>query len=147
MNLQDKKKLVDELLLQAISLANNLKFAFNTASGIPHNDLDYRSKTSQDRYNNIAQIGTLVLEWTRLTDLTGDPTYANLTQKAENYLLNTRPASTEPFPGLITTRYDIETGEGMGTNGGWGSLNDSYYEYLLKMYIYDPVKYAMYGQK
>lgn len=88
-----------------------------------------------------------MLEWTRLTDLTGDLSYANLTQRAQSYLLNVRPASAEPFPGLITTWYNISTGEGIGTNGGWGAPDDSYYEYLLKMYIYDPVKYAAYGQK
>lgn len=88
-----------------------------------------------------------MLEWTRLSDLTGNPLFANLTQRAENYLLNTTPTSSEPFPGLITTWYDVTTGQGIGSNGGWGALDDSYYEYLLKMYIYDPVKYAKYGQK
>ncbi|KAF8431389.1 glycoside hydrolase [Terfezia claveryi] len=142
-----KKILVDKLLTQATSLADNLKFAFNTASGIPHNDLDYSEKTGTGQQNNIAQIGTLVLEWTRLSDLTGNRVYADLTQKAESYLLNTSPASTEPFPGLITTWYDVSTGQGIGANGGWGGLDDSYYEYLLKMYIYDPVMYAQYGEK
>lgn len=134
-------------MTQATSLADNLKFAFNTTSGIPHNNLDYSKKTGSDQQNNIAQIGTLVLEWTRLSDLTGKRVYANLTQKAESYLLNTSPTSTEPFPGLITSWYDITTGQGIGANGGWGPLDDSYYEYLLKMYIYDPVKYAQYGEK
>lgn len=138
--------MVDSLLTQAISLADNLNFAFNTTSGIPHNDLAYQNKSGLDTENNIAQIGTLVLEWTRLSDLSGNRIYANLTQRAEEYLLNTSPSSAEPFPGLITTRYDLETGQGIGTSGGWGALSDSYYEYLLKMYIYDQVKYAHYGE-
>lgn len=138
--------MVDSLLTQAISLADNLKFAFDTTTGIPHNSLNYINKTGTDTLNNIAQIGTLVLEWTRLSDMSGDGTYANLTQRAEEYLLNPSPSSAEPFPGLITTWFDLETGQGEGTNGGWGALSDSYYEYLLKMYIYDPVKYAHYGE-
>lgn len=132
---------------QAIRLADNLEFAFDTTSGIPHNDLDYQNKTGTDIWNGIAQIGTLVLEWTRLSDLSGDQTYAMLTQRAEEYLLNTFPSSAEPFPGLITELYDLETGQGIGTDGGWGAGSDSYYEYLLKMYIYDPVKYAHYGKE
>ena len=138
--------MIDGLLTQAISLADNLKFAFNTTSGIPHNDLHYRDKLGTDTKNSIAQFGSLVLEWTRLSDLSGDRIYAELTQRAEEYLLNTSPSSAEPFPGLITTFFDLETGQGVGTNGGWGAFSDSYYEYLLKMHIYDPVKYAHFGK-
>ena len=37
--------------------------------------------------------GTLVLEWTHLSDLTGDDTYGGLAQKGESYLLNPQPVS------------------------------------------------------
>ena len=139
--------MVDKLLSQAIILADGLADAFNTSSGIPSNGFNYATKEKLDTMNNIAQIGTLVLEWTRLSDLTGNPLYAKLSQKAESYLLNSQPASTEIWPGLITTWYDLTTGLGQDYNGGWGAFDDSYYEYLLKMYIYDPVKYAVYGQE
>ncbi|KAI5809916.1 glycoside hydrolase [Peziza echinospora] len=144
---KDKAPLVAALLKQSIKLADSLKFAFNTKSGIPANNLDLAAQSSGDQLNSIATIGTLVLEWTRLSDLTGDSSYTNLTQRGEAPLLNPKPASAEPFPGLITMWFNIETGEGSDADGGWGAGDDSYYEYLLKMFIYDADRFAHYGQK
>lgn len=69
-----------------------------------------------------------VLEWTRLSDLTGDPEYAMLTQKAEEYLLNPHPASSEPFPGLIGTFLNWTNGMFEDAAGGWTGGTDSFYE-------------------
>lgn len=63
------------------------------------------------------------------------------------YLLDPKPAWNEPFPGLLGTRVSLDTGEFMDSYGGWSGENDSFYEYLLKMYMYDPVKYKKYGER
>ncbi|KAL2144813.1 hypothetical protein VTI28DRAFT_8475 [Corynascus sepedonium] len=139
---------VETILTQAKRLADNLKVAFDTPSGVPDNNLYFnppRQKGSTT--NGIATIGTLVLEWTRLSDLTGDTEYAELVQKAESYLLHPKPALGEPFPGLLGTNVQLEDGQFVDGNGGWGGGTDSFYEYLIKMYIYDPARFEEYRDR
>ena len=83
---------VASLLEQAQNLANNLSYAFETPSGVPSNNLHFNNRsTDGSTTNGLATIGTLVLEWTHLSDLTGDSTYGQLAQKGESYLLNPQP--------------------------------------------------------
>jgi len=124
--------LVDNLLHQSTTLANALKFAFDSPSGIPRNNLNLTNHNNTDKTNGLATIGSLVLEWTRLSDLTGDPQYTNLTQKAESYLINATPAYNVPFPGLPGSNFDVNTGKLLDATGGWVGGDDSYYEYLIK---------------
>ncbi|KAF2148642.1 glycoside hydrolase family 47 protein [Myriangium duriaei CBS 260.36] len=139
---------MDALLTQAVQLANNMTFAFNTTTGIPQGRISLHSQSHDgSHFNTIAGCGTLVLEWTRLSDITGDPTYTRLTQKAEEYLLNPQPASSEPFPGLIGTRLQISNGQFLDASGGWGGSGDSYYEYLIKMYAYDNKRFSKYKHR
>jgi mannosyl-oligosaccharide alpha-1,2-mannosidase len=91
-------------------------------------------------------MGTLVLEWTRLSDLTGNQTYAELAQLCEAYLLNPTGAP-EAFPGLPGSSISTETGEFLNSNGGWSGGTDSFYEYLIKMYLYDPDEFASYKER
>jgi len=140
---------VRAVLEQAVHLADNLKVAFDTPSGVPDNSLHFGPprKLGSDT-NSIATIGTLVLEWTRLSDITGNPVYGKLAQRAETYLLSPRPQLIgEPFPGLLGTSVKIATGEFVDSRGGWGAADDSFYEYLIKMYLYDPVRFADYKRR
>ncbi|ORY12533.1 mannosyl-oligosaccharide alpha-1,2-mannosidase-like protein [Clohesyomyces aquaticus] len=140
----DKKSNIDALLSQSKSLANALSFAFETPTGLPYNTLDFTTRTNDGSPNGLATVGTLVLEWTRLGDLTGNLTYTRLTQTAESYLLNPKPASSSPWPGLLGTNINVTTGEFLDASGGWVGGDDSYYEYLIKMYVYDPERFASY---
>ncbi|CAI6332463.1 unnamed protein product [Periconia digitata] len=147
----DKDK-VDALLTQCAVLADAMKFAFNTTTGIPANNIYINNQTFAPRYlmedgtrsAGLAELGTLVLEWQHLSDLTGNPEYGELAQKAEDYFLQ---PSEEVFPGLTGGNFSIETGEILDSWGGWTSGNDSAYEYLIKMYAYDPEKYALYAER
>ncbi|KAL7268386.1 hypothetical protein RUND412_008993 [Rhizina undulata] len=138
---------VDALLTQAKSLADALSFAFNTTTGVPANNLDFTTSSSTDTSNGLATTGTLILEWTRLSDLTGDSKYANLASKAEQYLLYPSPSTSEPFPGLVGTNIDISTGKFLDNYGGWNGGDDSFYEYLIKMYAYDPARFPVYKDR
>lgn len=125
---------VDVLLEQSVNLANNLSYAFDTPTGIPSNNLILSNRSNDgSTTNGLATIGTLVLEWTHLSDLTGNDTYAALTQRAEGYLLNPKPASAEPFPGLVGTDVSIANGSFVDAVGGWNGGDDSFYEYLIKV--------------
>lgn len=131
------------LLDQAKTLADGLSVAFDTQTGIPDPTVYFNpsKRKSGTNRNNAAEIGTLILEWTRLSDLTGDGKYAKLAQKAENYLL--RPTGApEAWPGLIGTWVGINDGKFQDSNGDWASYMDSFYEYLIKMYLFDPKSFS-----
>lgn len=135
-NLAVNKANVPKLLEQAVNLANNLSYAFDSPTGIPSNNLFFGNRsTDNSTTNGLATIGSLVLEWTHLSDLTGDKTYAQLSQKGEEYLLNPQPAWAQPFPGLVGTNVDINTGLFQDASGGWNGGDDSFYEYLIKVGI------------
>ena len=138
--------LVDSLLSQSVSLANSLSFAFETPTGIPTNNIYFTNRSSTDVTNGLATIGSLQIEWQHLADLTGNATYGDLAQKAETYLLNPKPSYNVPFPGLVGSTVSIANGLFLDATGGWNGGDDSYYEYLLKMYIYDTTRYSNYSK-
>lgn len=141
-SLADDKANVEALLAQSINLANNLSYAFNTPSGVPYNNLIFSNHSTDGSNNGLATVGTLILEWVRLADLSGNKTYASIVEKAESYLLNPSPPSSQPFPGLLGMDISPITGEFQDAVGGWIGGADSFYEYLIKMYIYDPARYS-----
>lgn len=137
---------IDDLLAQAVNLADALAFAFDTPSGVPHNDINIVSRTpsSDSQTNGLATTGTLVLEWQHLSDLTHAAQYGALAQKAESYLLSPAPSWNVPFPGLLGTGINISSGLLTDATGGWNGGDDSFYEYLIKMFVYNPEKYPQY---
>ncbi|TIA40727.1 glycoside hydrolase [Aureobasidium pullulans] len=94
-----------------------------------------------------AGAGTMILEFARLSDITGNQTYVNLAQTAEEYLLKPQPASGEPYPGLLGSFISVESGEILGSKGSWGAFADSFYEYLLKAYLYNSDLYESYLER
>lgn len=139
---------VNVLLKQSRNLADVLKFAFDTPSGIPHNMVNIKTyENDGNPVNGLAVTGTLVLEWTRLSDITGDDEYARLSQKAQEYLLHPSPPEYQPFPGLLGHTINITTGEFADGSVSWGGGHDSYYEYLIKIYLYDPERFSLYRDR
>jgi mannosyl-oligosaccharide alpha-1,2-mannosidase len=57
------------------------------------------------------------------------------------------PKKLEPLPGLVGTKIDVKTGLFADQSGGWGGSCDSFYEYLIKMYAYDPSTFAIYKDR
>jgi mannosyl-oligosaccharide alpha-1,2-mannosidase len=146
-HLADSPSAVEALLTQSIHLANNLSFAFETPSGVPWNVLFLNNRSHEEGDNGLATVGTLILEWVRLADLSGNRSYADLVQKAESYLLAPTPETSEPFPGLLGSSIDVSTGMFTDAEGGWVGGSDSFYEYLIKMWVYDPEQYDILKQR
>ena len=147
-NLTSNATAVNDILKQAQRLANNLAFAFDTPTGIPSNNLFFNpDRTDGGTTNGIATFGSLVLEWTHLSDLTGNKTYGELAQKGQSYLLSPKPASSEPWPGLLGTNVNLTTGLFLDASGGWIGGDDSFYEYLIKMYVYDSTRFGEYRDR
>lgn len=146
--MKDPSKL-GPLVWQAQVLAEGLKVAFDTPSGVPDGIVVFSPELRRGGHdrNSLAGMGTLVLEWTRLSDLTGNNLYAQLTQRAEEYLLNPLPRESEPFPGLVGSQISVKDGSFLNAYGGWGGGTDSFYEYLIKMYLYDPEKFGAYKDR
>ncbi|KAI1319406.1 glycoside hydrolase family 47 protein [Xylariaceae sp. FL0255] len=140
------------LLTQSKNLADALKVTFDTPTGIPINDLIFNGPNgpaqSNETTNGIATIGTLVLEWTHLSDLLGDASYGQLAQKGESYLINvTNPEVGEPYPGMLGTNVYVANGTFADGSGGWNGGDDSFYEYLIKMYVYDSSRFGTYKDR
>ncbi|KAG5747452.1 hypothetical protein H9Q70_009872 [Fusarium xylarioides] len=140
--------LKNNLLKAAVILADRLSIAFDTPSGIPDDEIIFNPRLRRfgNIDNSITCFGTLVLEWTRLSDLTGNQTYAKLAQRAQDHLIHPKTKQSFTLPGLIGTYVKLKDGYFGDYQAGWGGGSDSYYEYLIKMYAYDPVSFAEYGE-
>ena len=161
------KKHVKALLAGAKTLADLLAPQFDTPSGLPHfyinttthvpsnGHFPYVDPLTNKTYTavtNTAIAGTIILEYHRLSDLTGDKSYRQMADKAEANLVNPKPAPI--YPGIVGSELDLNTGEFFAYDGGWKSGIDSFYEvslyfhsidetantmqYLIKSYIYNP---------
>jgi mannosyl-oligosaccharide alpha-1,2-mannosidase len=140
----------ESLLSQSKKLADLLSIAFDTHTGIPENTLHFLKNhrfVEVSRKSSLADVGTLVLEWTRLSDLLNDPKYTRLAQKAESYVLNPIPTQWEPFPALLSDTINSTTGMFVDSPGGWGGSSDSFYEYLLKVFVYSANRFEEYRDR
>lgn len=117
------------LLQQAKTLGDKLVHAWTAGHAIPYGQIDFATNTPVNQVSNIAEAGTLTLEFTLLSQLTGDPTYANLAQGAVKAIIQ-NPA---PYPGLPPQGIDPNNGESVGSYLTWGGGSDSYFEYLIKL--------------
>lgn len=137
---------INALLSQAVTLADKIAYGFESPTGLAASNVNFTSNTpvfgtytiaaTNTTYNstNTASTGTFVLEWARLSDLTGNETYRQLTERAESYLVN--PSPSPVYPGLVGTQFDVDTGSMITFDGGWHSGVDSFLEYLIKDYQY-----------
>ncbi|CRG89506.1 mannosyl-oligosaccharide alpha-1,2-mannosidase [Talaromyces islandicus] len=139
---------VKALLSQATVLGNKLKVQFDTPSGLPAANINFTTNTpinsqftnplNNVTYNatNLAVAGTLILEFTRLSDLTGDQSFREIALGAQGNLIYPDPAPI--WPGLVGSELDTETGKYLTYDYGWKAGIDSFLEYLIKQYYYNP---------
>jgi mannosyl-oligosaccharide alpha-1,2-mannosidase len=128
----------EALLVKAIELGNLLYAAFNTRNRMPVDFIDFETaKTGEGlivEHNVVsASPGTLSLELTRLSQITGDPKYYDAISRVMDVFHNGQQ-KTE-IPGLWPTyvsmsKKDVVTGNEFTLAGS----ADSLYEYLPKMH-------------
>lgn len=127
----------DEVFLnKARELGDRLLFAFSTKSGFPVNLIDIASgeHQSSDSSFRLAEVGTMQLEFHKLSYLTKNTTYALQSQA----IINLLEKSPSMLPGLIPIDISSSPYETSLTFSGritFGGAGDSYYEYLLKQFI------------
>ncbi|RLN72213.1 hypothetical protein BBJ28_00000531 [Nothophytophthora sp. Chile5] len=121
----------NELLRLAVDLGDRLMPAFDTATGIPYGTVNLRRGVPKGEtpIASTAGAGSLSLEFTMLSVLTGDAKYAAAARGSVRALFQRRSKL-----GLLGKHINTKTGDWTETASGPGSNADSFYEYLLKMY-------------
>ncbi|CAK3738419.1 glycoside hydrolase family 47 [Lecanosticta acicola] len=139
---------IEVLLKQATILIDKLAYGFNTPTGLPAVYVNFTTNTpvpdtyvdpvTNQTYNSTdsASSGSYLLEFWRMSDLTGNATYRRLAERANSYLIHPDPKPV--YPGLIGTQFDIDTGKMLTFDGGWAAGVDSFLEYLIKSVQYNP---------
>ncbi|KAH6917982.1 alpha-mannosidase 1 [Coprinopsis sp. MPI-PUGE-AT-0042] len=116
------------LLDQAKQLADKLIFAWDGANDVPYGAVDFGSDSPVRGTSNIAEAGTLTLEWAMLSKYTGNETYREYAEKSALHLIN----GGSPLSGLPAQGIDPGSGASVGSLVTWGGGSDSYFEYLIK---------------
>jgi mannosidase alpha-like ER degradation enhancer 2 len=115
------------LLDLADDLGTRLLPAFKTPTGMPWAYVNLKTGAVRDSISDPAAIGTLLLEFGTLGELTNKPAYYNTVKYALLQLYNARSEI-----GLVGQRINVLTGEWINPSSHIGAGIDSYYEYLLK---------------
>ncbi|KAI9648857.1 hypothetical protein NHQ30_003498 [Ciborinia camelliae] len=141
-----------QLLRLALDLAERLLPAFYTATGMPYPRVNLRhgipfyvnsplntgfglSDFVDEGVPEITETcsagaGSLVLEFTTLSRLTGDPRFEQLAKRAFWAVWNRRSDI-----GLLGAGIDAENGQWIGSYAGIGAGTDSFFEYAFKTHI------------
>ncbi|KAF8155651.1 alpha-mannosidase 1 [Crassisporium funariophilum] len=117
-----------DLLAKAKQLADKLRFAWVGDNNIPFGHIDFETNAPALDNSNIAEAGTLTLEWATLSKYTGLDIYRQLAEKSARHIAQLGA----PLPGLPAQGVDPKTGFAVGGYVTWGGGSDSYFEYLIK---------------
>lgn len=115
----------------AEDLGNRLLPVFISKTGMPYVYVNLKTGATRNEINNPAEIGTLMLEFGTLSKLTGNNEYYKKAKHAVVQLYNRRSDI-----GLVGTTINVETGEWQNTESHISGMIDSYYEYLLKSWLF-----------
>ncbi|KAF8889712.1 glycoside hydrolase family 47 protein [Infundibulicybe gibba] len=116
------------LVQKAKEVADKMAFAWVGNNDMPFGFIDFSTNAPTETSSNIAEAGTLSLEWSTLTKHTGNQTYADLSVKSLSHIANL----VAPLPGLAAQGVDPTSGDFVGAFITWGGGSDSYFEYLIK---------------
>jgi ER degradation enhancer, mannosidase alpha-like 1 len=118
----------------AHDLGKRLLPAFNTQSGIPYAWVNLRHGVEpQETFDSCtAGAGTLLLEFGALSFVTKDMAFYNAARKALDVLWGMRCSETN----LLGNSFNIQSLQWTSLDSGIGSGIDSFYEYLIKSFVY-----------
>lgn len=126
----------DKVFLEkAKDIADRLLPAWDTTSGIPFNSINLaHGRAHNFGWTNgdsiLADSGTEQLEFIALSQRTGDPKYQ---LKAENVIRQLQ--KIYPSDGLLPIYINPHSGTSSYSTITFGAMGDSFYEYLLKVWI------------
>lgn len=118
----------DKKFLQlADDLGKRLMPCFNTPTGMPYRYVNLKTGAIKDSINNPAEIGTLMLEFGKLSKLTGKKNYFHAAKLAFLSVYNSRSEID-----LVGEQINVNNGKWVSTQSHVSGYIDSYYEYLYK---------------
>ncbi|KAF8101042.1 hypothetical protein N665_0211s0031 [Sinapis alba] len=127
----------DKIFLEkAKDIADRLLPAWNTPTGIPYNIINLRSGSAHNPSwaaggdSILADSGTEQLEFIALSQRTGDPKYQQKVEKVITELNKNFPAD-----GLLPIYINPDNGNPSYSTTTFGAMGDSFYEYLLKVWV------------
>ncbi|CAE6517761.1 unnamed protein product, partial [Rhizoctonia solani] len=116
------------LIDRAREVGNKLSNGWQGTNDFPYNNLDFTTDVPVIEESGIAVAGTLILEWAKLAEYTGNKTYLELAEKSMRRV----GTNDSPLPGLPAQGINPSTGQPVGDYITWGGGSDSYFEYLIK---------------
>ncbi|KAH8829477.1 glycoside hydrolase family 47 protein [Flagelloscypha sp. PMI_526] len=116
------------LLDKAKEVADKMSFAWADGHDVPYGHIHFANNTPIKDTSNIAEAGTLVIEWGSLSSHVQDEKYRQLAEKSFNRIAS----QNKPFPGLAVQGINPDDGTPVGAYVSWGGGSDSYFEYLIK---------------
>ncbi len=125
------------LLRKAIELGEMLYAAFDTPNNLPANEFNFDEARSgglvADKQESSAAVGTLSLEFIRLSQLAGDLKFYAAVDNIKHHLERTQDGTM--LPGMWPMYIDLKNNfRATGNVFSLGALADSAYEYLSKTY-------------
>nr|ATB19462.1 putative MNS3 [Juniperus drupacea] len=121
-------------LERAQDLADRLMVAFTSSpTPIPYSDVILRERSAHpapDGLSSTSEVSSLQLEFWYLSKLSGNPKYGDAAMHVLEHL-KTLPK----FEGLVPIYISPHSGHFSGQNIRLGSRGDSYYEYLVKVWL------------
>ncbi|XP_063824028.1 mannosyl-oligosaccharide alpha-1,2-mannosidase IA isoform X2 [Ostrinia nubilalis] len=120
---------------KAAEVADALLPAFETPTGLPYALINPSTKVGRQYHwsgpNSIlSEVGTLHMEFTYLSDVTGKDVYRQKVDRIRE-VLNNAEKPNDLYPNFINPR----TGQWGQKHISLGALGDSFYEYLLKAWL------------
>ncbi|SGZ30685.1 BQ5605_C049g12430 [Microbotryum silenes-dioicae] len=123
----------DPLMLnRATELGTWMVAGLNTHYAVPNNEFLLGENPSNSFHSTawLAEVGSLSLEFTRLSMISGDETYYQAVQRTTNKL---DEVSTKGPSHLLPIAVNVASSGPAGGTVSFGACSDSYYEYLIKM--------------
>ncbi|CAN0921653.1 Mannosyl-oligosaccharide 1,2-alpha-mannosidase MNS3, partial [Linum grandiflorum] len=118
----------------AKDLADRLLLAFTSSpTPIPFSDVilhDPSAHRAPDGLSSTSEVSTLQLEFNYLSALSGDPKYSMVAMKVLEHM-----QGLQKVDGLVPIYISPDSGQFSGENIRLGSRGDSYYEYLIKVWL------------
>ncbi|CAN0083356.1 unnamed protein product [Scytosiphon promiscuus] len=116
---------------KAKELADLLLPAFDTKSGIPTPRVNFKTgRNSGGSKSVLAEIGTLQVEFRYLSKITGIQKYADKVNRVFDIM-----EGVKSHDGLYPIFINPSTAKPVGSQVTFGALGDSFYEYLLKVWL------------
>eukprot|EP00041_Stephanoeca_diplocostata_P026392 m.711753 g.711753 ORF g.711753 m.711753 type:complete len:739 (+) comp22954_c0_seq2:141-2357(+) len=130
----------DEMYLtKAEELADRLMPAFDTPTGVPWAQINLQTgkgstwSWAPKGMAILSELGTVQLEMEFLSDVTGNDKYRKAATNTIDAILN---KAARPSDGLFSNYFDPLTGSWGQRDTSLGPYGDSFYEYLLKIWVY-----------